>query len=63
MNDPRAGETLKKYLVIMNEIQALGMPGFGHLLDTADKDEMDDLEISANVLLESIDRTKRSLGR
>lgn len=63
INDPRAGETLKKYISIMNEIQALQMEGFGYLLDTADKDEMDDLVISADVLLESIARTKRALGR
>lgn len=63
MPDPRSGATLKKFIVVMNEIQALGMPGFAHLLDTADKDEMDDLDISANVLLEAIERTKRALGR
>lgn len=61
-HDPRAAEVATKYVTILNEIQTLGNRGFGILLDTADKDEIDDLSTAADVLLESIGRTKTLLA-
>jgi len=59
MHDPRAGDVALKFVRVLNEIQGLGNAGFAKLLDTADKDEMDDLSIAADVLLEAIARTKK----
>jgi hypothetical protein len=61
-HDPRAAEAARKYMQVLNEINALGMPGFAKLLDTADKDEMDDLLVASDVVLEAIARVKRDLA-
>ena len=61
-HDPRAAQVATKFVQVLNEIQALGNQGFALLLDTADKDEVDDLSTSADVLLDSIARVKHLLA-
>ncbi len=58
-HDPRAGQVARKYLQVLNEIQALGMPGFSVLLDSANAEEMGDLSEAADVILENVERVKR----
>jgi hypothetical protein len=59
MHDVRAGEAFKKFQAVLTGVQALGPQRFAALLDTADKDEMDDLLIAADVLLDSIARAQK----
>jgi hypothetical protein len=62
MHDPRAATVATKYLRVLNEIQALGMPGFSTLIDTASEDEISELLDAADVILENVERVKRHIA-
>lgn len=62
MPDPRGAEAMMKFRAALTEVQTLGERGFAYLLDMADKDEMDDLIIAAEVILDSVARTKAALA-
>jgi hypothetical protein len=61
-HDPRAAEAMRKFQSALKEVDSLGAVGFARLLDTASKEEMDDLLVSAEVILENILRMKRGLA-
>ena len=61
-HDPRAALVARKYLLVLTEINTLGMPGFSLLLDSANSDEIDDLLEAAEVILENVARVKRHVA-
>lgn len=58
-HDPRAAEVMVKFQSVLMQVQALGPLGFANVLDTASTEEMDDLEVAAEVILENIARMGR----
>lgn len=60
MSTPR--EVMQKYILLLNQIQGLGMPGFASFLDTSSPAELDELAKHADGVRDLLHKKGRKAG-